>query len=101
MARLLDDVYLGDYADAITGRKRRADDRERSLTLSRQPLKDWAAGHHYFGLHRTGSGWVFREWAPNAERIWLVGDFSGWRTDGEFELEKLPGGVWEIMPFVR
>jgi 1,4-alpha-glucan branching enzyme len=52
--------------------------------------------HHYFGLHRTDSGWVFREWAPNATSMWLVGDFCGWRIDPGFELFRVPGSdVWQ------
>lgn len=96
MARLLDDVYLKEYENAIRGRSIRADERERSLTLSRQPLKEWASGHLYFGLHRTETGWVFREWAPKATSMWLVGDFCGWKIDVDFELFRIPGtDVWE------
>ena len=30
--------------------------------------------HLYYGLHREpDGGWVFREWAPGASRIWMVG----------------------------
>ncbi|WP_245187050.1 1,4-alpha-glucan branching protein GlgB [Enterococcus larvae] len=54
---------------------------------------------HYFGFHkilRNGlSEYVFRVWAPNAEQVWLVGDFNDW-TDS-LPMSKLEEwGVWEI-----
>ena len=93
---LLDDGYLAPYRDAIEGRSRRAFDRAAELTGGGK-LSEWANAHHYFGLHRTGEGWVFREWAPNATSMWLIGDFSAWRRLPEFEVFRLPGSdVWEL-----
>lgn len=44
-------------------------------------------------LRRLGA----REWAPNAEQIFLVGDFNGWRELPEFKLRKIEEwGVWEL-----
>ena len=90
MPRLLDDEYLRPYETAIRGRAKRAFDRADDLTQGR-PLSEWASAHEFYGLHRTRDGWVFREWAPNATSMWLVGDFSKWRTDQEFELFRIPG----------
>ena len=61
----------------------------------RQKLSDWAAAHEYYGLHRVRGGWTFREWAPNATGIWLVGDFSDWKILPRFALTRQPGtGDW-------
>ncbi len=90
MPRLLDDEYLRPYETAIRGRAKRAFDRADDLTQGR-PLSEWASAHEFYGLHRTRDGWVFREWAPNATSMWLVGDFSKWRTDQAFELLRIPG----------
>ena len=96
MAHLLDDEYLKPYEAAIRGRARRAEVRAAELTQGEMTLADWASAHEYYGLHRLPNGWVFREWAPHATSLWLVGDFSGWKTDGRFELYRLPGtDVWE------
>lgn len=90
------DSYLAPYSLDIEGRHRYFLQRERELTKNgRQTLSDFASGYLYFGLHRTSSGWVFREWAPNATRIVLVGDFSNWEERPEYELKPLAGGVWE------
>ena len=103
MSHLLDDPYLKDFAGAITGRARRALDRAAELTDLKR-LADWANAHEYFGLHRTAAGdWVFREWAPHATSMWLVGDFNGWKIDPAFELFRLSGSdTWErVIPASR
>ena len=96
MAKLLDDGYLTPYVDAIRGRARRAADRAEELTQGNEPLSSWASAHEYYGLRRRRDEWTFREWAPNATSMWLVGDFCGWKIDPEFELFRIPGtDVWE------
>ena len=95
-SHLLDDPYLAPYADAIHGRAAHADARALELTGGKGRLADWASAHEYYGLHRTKTGWVFREWAPNATEMWLVGDFSEWRLLPRFQLHRVPGtDVWE------
>jgi len=60
-------------------------------------LPDFASGHTYFGLHREGDLWIFREWAPNATAVFLIGEFSGWRPDGRFSLTRISEeGTWEV-----
>ena len=90
------DPYLAPYNLSIEGRHNYFMQRERELTKNgRQTLSDFASGYLYFGLHRTSTGWVFREWAPNATRIVLIGDFSNWEELPQYELKQLAGGVWE------
>jgi len=94
---LLDDPYLTPYAEAIRGRRRRAEERIAALVDGRGTLADHALGHHYFGMHRTAKGWVFREWAPHAVSVALVGAFSGWEPRPEFALRRISDhGEWEI-----
>ena len=93
---MLDDTYLAPFADAIRGRAEHARARADELTGGKIPLADWASAHEYYGLHRTAEGWVFREWAPHAREIWLVGDFSKWALLPRFKLKRVPGtDVWE------
>ena len=90
------DAYLEPYNLSIEGRHRYFLQREKELTKNgRQTLSGFASGYLYFGLHRTSTGWVFREWAPNATKIVLIGDFSDWEERPEYELKPLAGGVWE------
>ena len=90
------DSYLEPYTLEIDGRYRYFLQKEKELTKNgRQTLSNFASGYLYFGLHRTATGWVFREWAPNATKIVLVGDFSNWEELPQYELKALPGGTWE------
>lgn len=59
-------------------------------------LKDFASGHEYFGLHKTSSGWTFREWAPNAVGVSLIGTFNHWQRTSEFQCTQIEHGVWEL-----
>jgi 1,4-alpha-glucan branching enzyme len=91
------DPYLTPYADTLRRRLSGTEAAERRLTLDRRPLTDFASGHEYFGLHLRGNQWVMREWAPNAERVFLVGEASGWQEQERFALQrKKTGDVWEL-----
>ena len=90
------DPWLEPYADAITGRYQDAVNKERELVGKGGSLVDFANAHHYFGLHRTAEGWVFREWAPNATDIVLIGDFTRWQEMAKYRLVRLENGVWEL-----
>ena len=89
------DPWLKPFAAAIEGRHRDAADKEAELTRECGSLVDLANAHKYYGLHRSSNGWTFREWAPNASSITLVGDFSDWQPSEEFSLTRLAGGTWE------
>lgn len=90
------DPWLEPFADAITGRHQDAIDTEKRLTSQAGTLSDFANAHRYFGLHRNDDGsWVFREWAPNASEIYLIGDFNNWEPTPKYVLRRLEGGVWE------
>ena len=60
-----------------------------------QTLADFASGYTYFGFHQTETGWVYREWAPGAEQMYLTGDFCGWDRRC-CPMHRLDGGVWEV-----
>jgi 1,4-alpha-glucan branching enzyme len=90
------DPYLVPYAGAITGRYDYFKEVEKKLIGDNKSLSNFATGYLYFGLHHLSEGWVFREWAPNATAIFLIGDFNNWQRLPEYQLKKLPNGVWEI-----
>ena len=56
-------------------------------------------GHHYFGLNRGekdgAAGVWYREWAPEASALSLVGDFNGWIRDAN-PMTRDEWGVWSI-----
>jgi len=92
-----DDAWLEPFNEAITGRHQAVLDKVRELTGGHGSLSDFADGHLYFGLHKTARQWVFREWAPNATAIYLIGDFNDWKECDEYKLKRLEGtGNWEL-----
>lgn len=91
------DSWLAPFNDAIQGRHDHVLNKLQELTGGKQSLSDFASGHLYFGLHRTARQWVFREWAPNATRIYLIGDFNNWEESEDYALKPVgDGGNWEI-----
>ncbi|HCS86882.1 MAG TPA: 1,4-alpha-glucan-branching enzyme [Bacteroidales bacterium] len=90
------DPCLKPFENAILGRYNYALQTEQRLTRGTS-LSDFADGYLYFGLHKTADGWVFREWAPNAKSICLIGDFNGWKKAKEFALTNIGNGVFEIV----
>lgn len=90
------DPWLEPYAEAIVGRYKDAVNKERELVGKGGSLVDFANAHNYFGLHRTADGWVFREWAPNATDIVLIGDFTRWQEQAKYRLTRKDNGVWEL-----
>lgn len=95
--RIAADPYLKPYADHIRQRIHMANETEMRLTGGKTDLAGFASGHEYFGMHYTGRGWVFREWAPNATAVYLKGSFNDWRIDECFSLARISEhGVWEI-----
>ena len=65
----------------------------------KQHIKKFAAGNELYlqevlGCHYENDIYTFRVWAPNAQKVWLVGDFNDW--DKSLEMSQTLDGVWEI-----
>ena len=94
------DPWLEPYENAIRGRHEHAEWMIKHLTNDgKNKLSEFATGYLYYGLHRTETGsWVFREWAPNATDIYLIGDFNDWKITDEYRLSKSTNGQdWELV----
>jgi len=90
------DPWLSPFSDVIRSRSKKALAKEKELFTGQQKISDFATGYLFFGLHRSATKWIFREWAPNASELFMVGQFSDWKEKPEFQLRKLPHGIWEI-----
>ena len=90
------DPWLEPYSEAIKGRHEDAVRKEAELVGKGGNLVDFANAHQYFGLHKTKTGWVFREWAPNATAIYLIGTFNDWKESDSYKLTSIGNGTWEI-----
>ena len=89
------DPYLGKYEGDFIRWHEKFNAKEYELVQGK-PLADFATGHLYFGLFRNDQGWVIRDWAPNATKIFLTGDFSSWKESQEYELRSIGNGCWEL-----
>lgn len=91
------DPLLEPYLPVIRRRHGKSVLKELEFTGGRnRRLSEVFNNHLYFGLHRKPDGWVFREWAPNATAIYLIGESNEWQKREEFRLHRLDGGVWEV-----
>jgi len=98
LKHLLDsDSLLKLYEPVLQRRLEHTDRTVSKLTRGKMSLAEFAAGHEYFGLHFRKNEWIFREWAPNATAVYLIGDMTAWREKRRFALERINNeGVWEI-----
>ena len=89
------DPWLAPHEPVIKAREAYVSSTLRRVLDGKSPA-DFALGFRHFGLHRTQDGWIFREWAPNATRLVLVGDFSEWQEREEFTLQPGAHGEWSV-----
>ena len=103
------DKHLRSYENAIELRMRNyAKFKNKLLGLSSDgapgssrptsTLSSFANGHLYYGFQKSKEhdGWYFREWAPNAGAISLIGEFNGWDQYSHKLNKTNTDGVWEI-----
>ncbi len=50
--------------------------------------------YEFLGCHPSADGYTFRVWAPHAESVHLVGDFTAWDKEA-IAMQPIGGGVWE------
>ena len=89
------DPWLKPYYSDIALRMQRHADTRRALLGDKGDLSSFANGYLYYGIARTEDGWVYREWAPGADEMHLIGDFNDWNRESH-PLTRLENGNWEI-----
>ena len=95
--RIVDkDPWLKPYEKTIKERHNSAVIKESQL-IGDGTLSDFALGYMYYGLHFIDNEWIFREWAPNATAIYLIGDFNEWRIDERYRASLINRhGDWQL-----
>lgn len=95
---LRNDPWLEPFEAAIEGRHEDVIRKLNDITSGTGgSLVDFANAYKYFGLHREKDGsWIFREYAPNATGICLIGTFNDWTPNDDYRLTRIDGGTWEI-----
>ena len=71
-----------------------------AIDASEGGLAAFSEGYKYYGLNRGTKegkqGLWYREWAPGARAVALVGDFNGWDPDAGHWAAKNEFGTWEL-----
>lgn len=96
-ALLTDDPWLTPYQEAITNRVEKFQARYAELEEKFGGLRKFARAYDTLGLNydQKEKSWTYREWAPGAEKLSLVGDFNDW-NEKSHELSRKENGIWEI-----
>ena len=69
--------------------------RTRNTLTGGGSLRDFANAHEYYGFHHTADGWLYREWAPGADALYLSGEFNDWDATSA-PLTPVGSGNWEL-----
>lgn len=96
-ALVKNDPWLEPVAEGVWMRQERYRQRLKQLKNDFGSLIRFADGHKYFGINydKDRKGWVYREWAPGAFDLHLIGDFNDWDYHSH-PMKKDQFGVWEI-----
>ena len=91
------DPWLHPVSDAVDARHDRYENRLKDIQNRYGSLKAFASAHTFLGFHydTRRHGWWYREWAPAARYLALMGDFNDWRHY-DYPLENIGNGIWEI-----
>jgi len=93
------DPYLEPYADALRSRYQRYQSALARIARLAGSLNAFSRGHEYFGFnrgwHEDRKGIWYREWAPGADALFLIGDFNHWDRYAA-PLTRDKNGVWSI-----
>ncbi|GAB3289030.1 1,4-alpha-glucan-branching protein [Hymenobacter tenuis] len=91
------DPWLAPFEPVLLRRQERLKARLAEIVAQYGSLTKFALAHQRLGLNYDARrrGFWFREWAPAAEALFLVGDFNGWDRQAT-PLSKGQDGVWEV-----
>jgi len=90
------DPYLRPFKNEIRRRFQKVAVKYQELAGYGKTLTSAINSHLYYGIHKDVNSWIFREWAPNATAIYLIGDINGWKKDEEYSFKKVEYGNWEL-----
>ena len=88
------DPWLEPYENDIDLRMQKYWDVRHAL-VGDGDLASFANGYMFFGLSRVKDGWIYREWAPGADDMHLIGDFNGWDRLAN-PMHRTESGIWEV-----
>ena len=93
------DPLLRPYASQLTKRVKHFERVKAQIEKTGGILGEISQGHHYFGFNRGENdgqeGVWYREWAPGAHSLSLIGDFNDWTRDAN-PMTVDEWGIWHI-----
>lgn len=91
------DPWLAPYEPVLLRRQQRLAQRLADISAQCGSLSRFAQAHQRLGLNYDSRrrGYWFREWAPAAQALYLIGDFNGWDRQAT-PLTRGQDGVWEV-----
>ncbi|KAA5549364.1 alpha-amylase family glycosyl hydrolase [Adhaeribacter rhizoryzae] len=92
-----DDPWLTPYEPDLLERQAAYKQVKRNIEQEYGSLEQYAQAHKYLGLNYDPElkGWWYREWAPAAYALYLIGDFNNWNRESH-PLNVNARGYWEI-----
>lgn len=90
------DPYLKPHVNEIIRRRLLANEWLSRFDKVEGGLLKFSEGYKYFGFNVFEGVIVFREWAPNVEEAFLMGEFNGWNQFANPMTRINDFGVWEI-----
>ena len=92
-----DDPWLEPYYYDIQDRISRFEKALNIINIHSDSIINFANAHKYYGINfdHAANGWWYREWAPNAHSLALIGDFNDWDRNSDI-LSRNKAGDWEI-----
>lgn len=90
------DPYLADFAGDIELRMRLYQETKKRILGKEKKISSFANGNLYYGFHQEGDTWVYREWAPGADALALIGDFNEWDRQANPMRRINENGDWEV-----
>jgi len=91
------DPWLSPYTQEINDRMERYESRRNELEKKYGSVSAFASGYEYLGFNydKKKKGWWYREWAPAAKSLSLIGDFNDWNRETN-PMTRNPDGIWEV-----
>lgn len=92
-----DDPWLEPYQEEINNRIVRFADKVKEIKKSSGSLKNFSTAYKELGINFSvkDKGWYYREWAPAADKLSLIGSFNHWDKEAH-PLKAKKDGIWEI-----
>ncbi|CEJ92171.1 Putative 1,4-alpha-glucan branching enzyme [[Torrubiella] hemipterigena] len=102
------DPYLEPFSEALRRRYTKAQQWISTINEKEGGIDKFSSGFDKFGFNVDDSGVIrYREWAPNAKKAFLIGEFNDWNQQshpmtadefGSFEIELAPVNGQPVIP---